>query len=226
MRGVRPRIRVGAAFQARVAPAPAPAPAPAAETTRGLVFDPRGIDPAALAAYLAAARGTEEAALARLHATGYDAAAALALPPGVAVCRDRDRARPRSAVEWRRMLARLNARRDAHDEPIAVGDAVLLRSRARLPHVGLVERVGRGRVGVRWYYWRSDLRPPVRAAANELFLSEHTDTNDVSTVVGTLGATGATGVLGVLGAPGAPGAGPFCRRTVRFPASAAQTLAP
>ena len=141
MRGVRPRIRVGAAFQARVAPAPAPAPA--AETTRGLVFDPHGIDPAALAAYLAAARGTEEAALARLHASGYDAAQALALGGArrATACRDRDCARPRSAVEWRRMLARLNARRDAHDEPVAVGDAVLLRSRARLPHVGLVERV-------------------------------------------------------------------------------------
>ena len=123
------------------------------------------------------------------------------------------------------MQARLNARRDSHDEPAVVGDAVLLRSHARLPYVGRVERVRGDQVKVRWFYRRGDLlglsglsglSGRVRAAANELFLSSHTDTNHVSAIVGCLGPSRA------LYEP-AKGA-PFCRRAVCYPAAAEQML--
>ena len=123
------------------------------------------------------------------------------------------------------MQARLNARRDPHDEPAVVGDAVLLRSNAKLPYVGRVERVHDDHVEVRWFYRRGDLSGRVRAAANELFLSSHTDTNHVSAIVGSLGTfralSNATGAA--QSAHGAAGA-PFCRRAVCYPASAAQVL--
>jgi hypothetical protein len=114
------------------------------------------------------------------------------------------------------MQARLNARRDPHDEPAVVGDAVLLRSNAKLPYVGRVERVHDDHVEVRWFYRRGDLSGRVRAAANELFLSSHTDTNHVSAIVGRLGT------FRSLWEP-ARGA-PFCRRAVCYPAAAEQML--
>ena len=120
------------------------------------------------------------------------------------------------------MQARLNARRDPHDEPVVAGDAVLLRSHAKLPYVGRVERVRGDQVKVRWFYRRGDLSGlsglsgRVRAAANELFLSSHTDTNHVSVIVGCLGPSRA------LYEP-AKGA-PFCRRAVCYPAAAEQML--
>jgi hypothetical protein len=125
------------------------------------------------------------------------------------------------------MQARLNARRDAHDEPVAPGDVALLRSHVRLPYAGRVERVRGDHVKVRWFYRKGDLHGKVDAAPNELFLSSHTDTNHVSAIVGNLGtfralcAAHATG--GAAHATGAAGA-PFCRRAVCYPASAAQLL--
>jgi hypothetical protein len=134
-------------------------------------------------------------------------------------------ARPRTAAEWRAMQARLNARRDAHDEPVAPGDVALLRSHVRLPYAGRVERVRGDHVKVRWFYRQGDLHGKVDAAPNELFLSSHTDTNHVSAIVGNLGTfralSNATGAA--QSAHGAAGA-PFCRRAVCYPASAAQVL--
>ena len=206
------------------------------------MFDPHNIDERALKAYLSVARGTQEAALASLHASGYDVGRALLAgatmadrptrptrPNGPHVgqlealealdaleARPRPHARPRTAAEWRCIQARLNARRDPYDEAVVVWDAVLLRSHAKLPYVGRVERVCGDHVKVRWFYRRGDLSGRVRADANELFLSSHTDTNHVSAIVGRLGT------FRELWEP-ARGA-PFCRRAVCYPASAEQML--
>jgi len=191
------------------------------------MFDPHQIDERALEAYLSVARGTQEAALASLHASGYDVGRALVAvgtrptrpkgpQPEALEARPRPHARPRSAAEWRCMQARLNARRDPHDEPVVAGDAVLLRSHAKLPYVGRVERVHGDHVEVRWFYRLGDLSGRVRAAASELFLSSHTDTNHVSAIVGRLGT------FRSLWGP-ARGA-PFCRRAVCYPAAAEQML--
>jgi hypothetical protein len=209
--------RIGAPYQARIAELPGERAAGACGTA---VFDPARIDERALAEFLArvgrhASDGAwEEAALSTLHSCGYDAHRALALlRRGPAVAR-RALARPSTAAEWRAAHARLNARRDEHDGVVARGATVLLRSTARLPYVARVERVRGTLLDVRWFYRPSDLRG-VRAAPNELFLSAHTDTNDVATVVGE---------CSVLDAPSE--AEFFCARAVRLPATQRQTVAP
>jgi hypothetical protein len=209
------RPRVGAQFQARILGG-------AAGACGAAVFDPARIDAHDLDAFLARAsvsRGRhasdgawEEAALTELHASGYDARRALARMRRAPAAARRALARPNTAPEWRAAHARLNARRDEHDGVVSRGATVLLRSTARLPYVALVERVRGPLLDVRWFYRASDLRG-VRAPANELFLSAHTDTNDASTVVGE---------CAVRGAPSATEL--FCVRAVHLPTSPRQTL--
>ena len=185
----------------------------------------------------------QEHALAVLHASEYDVERALRAqalsrrgpngpigpigPMRPALSRRREArggARPRTAAEWRAMQARLNARRDAHDEPVAPGDVVLLRSHVRLPYAGRVERLRGDHVKVRWFYRKGDLHGKVDAAPNELFLSSHTDTNHVSAIVGSLGTFRALCAAHATGAANAAHGAPFCRRAVCYPASAAQLL--
>ncbi len=219
--------RVGARYQARVRASP--------DAQSGtVVFDPARTDERALGAYLAdarAARGKfasdgawEEAALGALHTCGYDAPRALARLGGAKGTESESKGKngtknqTQSAVGWRRVHARLNARRDEHDGRVARGATVLLRSESRMPYVALVESVRHSVRGtlldVRWFYRRADLRG-VRAPANELFLSAHTDTNHASTVVGE---------CAVLAAPSATEL--FCVRAVHFPATHRQTVSP
>lgn len=209
--------RVGARYQARILGG-------AASACGTQLFDPARIDETCLSTYLARARISrgryasdgewEEAALATLHSTAYDAHRALeSLGRGPAFsCRAL--ARPTTAREWRAAHARLNARHDEHDGRVSRGATVLLRSTSRLPYVARVESVRGSLIDVRWFYRPSDLRG-VRAAPNELLLSAHTDTNDVSTVVGecvVLGTRSATDF--------------FCVRAVHCPASPEQTILP
>lgn len=215
--------RVGARYQARVRASP--------DAQSGtVVFDPARTDERALGAYLADARGArgkfasdgawEEAALGALHACGYDAPRALARLGGAKGTEGESKGKKQtqSAVGWRRVHARLNARRDEHDGRVARGATVLLRSESRMPYVARVESVRHSVRGtlldVRWFYRRADLRG-VRAPANELFLSAHTDTNHASTVVGE---------CAVLAAPSATEL--FCVRAVHFPATHRQTVSP
>jgi hypothetical protein len=217
--------RVGARYQARARASP--------DAQSGtVVFDPARTDERALSAYLADARGArrkfasdgawEEAALGALHACGYDAPRALARLGGAKGAENESKGKNgtknKSAVGWRRVHARLNARRDEHDGRVARGATVLLRSESRMPYVARVESVRHSVRGtlldVRWFYRRADLRG-VRAPANELFLSAHTDTNHASTVVGE---------CAVLAAPSATEL--FCVRAVHFPATHRQTVGP
>lgn len=223
--------RVGARYQARIRASP--------DAQSGtVIFDPARADERALGAYLAdarRARGTfrhkfasdgawEEAALGALHASGYDAPRALARlaasgKSGESGKRKSTRAGHGGRVHgapmpWRRVHARLNARRDEHDGRVESGATVLLRSECRMPYVARVERVRGEHLDVRWFYRTSDLRG-VRAPSNELFLSAHTDTNHASTVVGE---------CAVLAAPSATEL--FCVRAVHFPATRMQTVAP
>lgn len=225
--------RVGARYQARIRASP--------DAQSGtVIFDPARADERALGAYLADARRArgkvrrkfdkfasdgawEEAALGALHASGYDAPRALArLGPSGASGPSGDRKNTRAGhggrvhgapMGWRRVHARLNARRDEHDGRVESGATVLLRSECRMPYVARVERVRGEHLDVRWFYRTSDLRG-VRAPSNELFLSAHTDTNHASTVVGE---------CAVLAAPSATEL--FCVRAVHFPATRMQTFA-
>jgi hypothetical protein len=221
MRFARPSLGplVGSQYQAHI-------PESAASAACGTeVFDPSRIDERDLAAFLSAARTTrgryasdgacEEAALGALHSSAYDGTRALASMRRAAQERAlvrRALARPTSAAEWRAAYARLNARRDEHDGVVSRGATVLLRSAARLPYVARVERVRGPLIDVRWFYRPSDLRG-VRAAPNELLLSAHTDTNDVSTVVGE---------CAVLASPSTTEL--FCVRAVHFPTTPRQTI--
>ena len=221
--------RVGARYQARVRASP--------DAQSGtVVFDPARTDERALSAYLADARGArgkfasdgawEEAALGALHACGYDAPRSLARLGSAKGAENetkgkngtKNKTQSAGAVGWRRVHARLNARRDEHDGRVARGATVLLRSESRMPYVARVESVRHSARGtlldVRWFYRRADLRG-VRAPANELFLSAHTDTNHASTVVGE---------CAVLAAPSATEL--FCVRAVHFPATHRQTVSP
>ena len=215
--------RVGAQYQARVRASP--------DAQSGtVVFDPARTDERALGAYLADARGArgkfasdgawEEAALGALQACGYDAPRALARLGGAKGAENESATKNKSAcaVGWRRVHARLNARRDEHDGRVARGATVLLRSESRMPYVARVESVRHSVRGtlldVRWFYRRADLRG-VRAPANELFFSAHTDTNHASTVVGE---------CAVLAAPSATEL--FCVRAVHVPATHRQTTTP
>jgi len=222
--------RVGARYQARIRASP--------DAQSGtVIFDPARTDERALGAYLADARRArgnatrkfasdgawEEAALGALHASGYDAPRALARlgasgKSGAsgdgkgARAGHGARAVKTAPTGWRRVHARLNARRDEHDGRVESGATVLLRSESRMPYVARVERVRGEHLDVRWFYRTSDLRG-VRAPANELFLSAHTDTNHASTVVGE---------CSVLAAPSATEL--FCVRAVHFPATRMQAV--
>ena len=208
--------RVGARYQARILGGGA------ASACGTELFDPARIDETRLSTYLARARVSrgrypsdgewEEAALATLHSTAYDAHRALASLGSSPAVACRELARPTTAREWRAAHARLNARRDEHDGRVSRGATVLLRSTARLPYVARVERVRGSLIDVRWFYRPSDLRG-VRAAPTELLLSAHTDTNDVSTVVGECAVLSTRSTTDF-----------FCVRAVHCPASPGQTI--